>query len=67
LGRHSIPDDTLVNKLFKWKPITSITQGRRKSRWEDDVLNDIKQVLTIGEDSSIIGKSGKLFLRRSKL
>jgi hypothetical protein len=61
--------DTLVNKLFKWKPVTSrsLKITRIKSRWEDDVLNDIKQVLTIGEDSSIIGKSRKLFLRGPKL
>jgi hypothetical protein len=38
-------DDRLVNKLFKWKPIASRSQGRRKSRWEDDVLNNIKQLV----------------------
>jgi hypothetical protein len=32
----------LVNKLFKWKPLASRSQGRPKNRWEDDVLNDIK-------------------------
>jgi hypothetical protein len=39
-----MPDDRLVNKLFKWKPIALRSQGRAKKRWEDDVLNDIKQL-----------------------
>jgi hypothetical protein len=37
-------NDRLVYKLFKWKPIASRSQGRPKNRWEDDVLNDIKQL-----------------------
>jgi hypothetical protein len=39
-----MPNDILVNKLFKWKPITSRSQGRPKSRWKYDVLNDIEQL-----------------------
>jgi hypothetical protein len=37
-------DDRRVNKLFIWKPIASRSQGRPKNRWDDDVLNDIKQL-----------------------
>jgi hypothetical protein len=40
---YTMPDDRLVNKLFKWKPMASRSQGRPKNRWEGDVLNDIKQ------------------------
>jgi hypothetical protein len=39
-----MPNDRLVNKLFKWKPIASESQGRPRNRWEDDALNDIKQL-----------------------
>jgi hypothetical protein len=37
-------EDRLVNKLFIWKTIASRSQGRPKNIWEDDVLNDIKQL-----------------------
>jgi hypothetical protein len=39
-----MPDDRLVNKSFKRKPIASRSQTRPKNRWEDYVLNDRKQL-----------------------
>jgi hypothetical protein len=30
--------------VFKWKPIASRSQGRPKNRWEDNALNDRKQL-----------------------
>jgi hypothetical protein len=33
--------ETSINKIiYKWKPFT----GRPKSRWEDDVRNDLKKI-----------------------
>jgi hypothetical protein len=29
---HRMPDDRLVNKLFKWKPVASRSQGRPKKQ-----------------------------------
>jgi hypothetical protein len=34
-------DDRMVNKIYKWKPITTRLQGRPKSRWDDNVEQDI--------------------------
>jgi hypothetical protein len=31
----------MVKKMYKWKPITTRIQGRPKSRWDDNVKQDI--------------------------
>ena len=36
-----MPETNTVKKIYKWKPFTSIPVGRPKSRWEDDVRNDL--------------------------
>jgi len=35
-----MPETSTVKKIHKWKPFT----GRPKSRWEDDVRNDLKKM-----------------------
>ena len=37
-------DERLVRRIYKWKPIASRSVGRQKSRWEDEVLKDIKDM-----------------------
>ena len=32
-----------VKRIHKWKPFTGRPAGRPKSRWEDDVRNDLKK------------------------
>jgi len=39
-----MPDTTTVKKIFKWNPLTKISQGRPKYRWEDIVKQDICQM-----------------------
>jgi hypothetical protein len=34
-------DDRMVKKIYKWKPVTTRLQGRPKSRWDDNVKQDI--------------------------
>jgi hypothetical protein len=34
-------DNRMVKKIYKWKPITARLQGRPKSRWDDNVKQDI--------------------------
>jgi hypothetical protein len=34
-------DNRMVRKIYKWKPITTRLQGRPKSRWDDNVKQDI--------------------------
>jgi hypothetical protein len=39
-----VPEISIVKKIYKWKPFTSRSVGRPKSRWEDDVRNDLKKM-----------------------
>jgi hypothetical protein len=36
-----------VKKIYKWKPFTRRPVGRPKSRWVDEVRNDLKKKKTI--------------------
>jgi len=40
-------EDNIVQKIKRWKPMSKRPIGRRKTRWEDDVLVDMKS-LNIG-------------------
>jgi len=42
-----MPDTSIVKKIHKWKPFTGRPVGRTKSRWEDDVRNDLKKMKLI--------------------
>jgi len=39
-----MPDTRTVKKIFNWKPLTKISQGRPKYRWEDNIKEDICQL-----------------------
>jgi len=39
-----IAEDNTVKKIIRWKPMSKIPIGRLKTRWEDDVLEDIKSI-----------------------
>ena len=41
-----MPEISIVNRIYKWKPFT----GRPKSRWEDDVRNDLKKIKWAEQD-----------------
>jgi len=36
-----MPDTRTLKKIFNWKPLTKISQGRPKYRWEDNIKQDI--------------------------
>jgi hypothetical protein len=36
--------ETNVKKIYKWKPLTGRPAGRPKSRWEDDIRNDMRRM-----------------------
>ena len=38
-----MPETSIVKKIHKWKPFTRRPVGRPKSRWQDDVRNDLKK------------------------
>jgi hypothetical protein len=39
-----MPKTSIVKKVYKWKPFTGRQAGKPKSRWEDDVRNDLKKI-----------------------
>jgi hypothetical protein len=44
---NKMPETSIVKRIYKWKPFTSRPVGRPKSRWEDDVRNDLKKMKLI--------------------
>jgi hypothetical protein len=38
-------EDNIVQKIERWKPVSKGPIGRPKTRWEDDVLEDIKSII----------------------
>jgi len=41
---HRIPEERMVKKVYKWKPMLKIPLGQPKNRWEDDIRNDMKKL-----------------------
>jgi hypothetical protein len=39
-----MPDSSNVKKIYKWTPLTTRQKGRPKQRWEDNVMQDIRQM-----------------------
>jgi hypothetical protein len=37
-------EDNIVQKIQRWKPMSKRPIGRPKTRWEDDVLEDIRNI-----------------------
>jgi len=37
-------EDNIVQKIQRWKPISKRPIRRPKTRWEDDILEDIKSI-----------------------
>jgi hypothetical protein len=42
-----MPETSIVKKIYKWKTKTGRPVGKLKSRWEDDVRNDLKMMKLI--------------------
>ena len=39
-----MPDNSTVKKVYEWSPTQTISLGRPKNRWEDDVNSDITRM-----------------------
>ena len=39
-----MPETSIVKRINNWKPFTGRPAGRPKSRWEDDVRNNLKKM-----------------------
>jgi hypothetical protein len=40
---HRMPEERMVKRVYKWKPMLTRPLGRPKNRWEDDIINDTKE------------------------
>jgi hypothetical protein len=41
---HRMPEERMVKRVYKWKPMLTGPLGRPKNRWEDDIINDMKKL-----------------------
>jgi len=39
-----MPEARATKKIFKWNPLTTRPRGRRKYRWEDNIIQDLGQM-----------------------
>ena len=62
-----MPDERMVKKVCKWKPILTRPLRRPKNRWEGDIRNDMKK-LKIKNWTSCIQNRNKweLYVERGK-
>ena len=65
---HRMPEDRIVEKVYKWKPMLRRPQGRPKNRWEDDIRNDMKKLKIKNRTSCIQDcNNWKLYVEKSKI
>jgi hypothetical protein len=64
---HRMPEERMVKRVHKWKPMLTRPLGRPKNRWEDDIINDMNK-LKIKNWTSCIHDCSKrrLYLRKPK-
>ena len=62
-----MPKTSIVREIYKWKPAATRPVGRPKSRWEDDVRNDLRKMrLENGQNKSRIALNGRVLLRKPR-
>jgi hypothetical protein len=63
-----MPETSIVKRIDKWKPFTGRPAGRPKSRWEDDVRNDLKKMKRLKwAEQYRSALNGRLLLRGPRL
>jgi hypothetical protein len=64
---HRMPEERIVKKVDKWKPMLRRPLERPKNRWEDDIRNDIKRLKTKNWTNCIQDrKNWKLYVEKAK-
>ena len=62
-----MPEERMVKKVYKWKPMLTRPLGRPKNRWEDDIRNDMKKLKIKNWTSYIQGRNEwKLCVEKAK-
>jgi len=41
---HRMADSRTVKKIFNWTPLTARSKGMPKQKWEDNIIQDIRQL-----------------------
>jgi hypothetical protein len=41
---HQMPEERIVKRVYKWKPMLRRPLRRTKNRWGDDIRNDMKKL-----------------------
>jgi hypothetical protein len=60
-------EDNIVQKIKRWKSVSKRPVGRPKTRWEDDVLEDIKSTdICNWKKVAQIGDSWKYVVERAR-
>jgi len=63
-----MPETSIVKRIHKWKPFRGRPSGRLKSRWEDDVRNDLKKMKLVKRAEQLQDRSKwKAIVERAKL
>jgi hypothetical protein len=63
-----MPKTSTVKRVHKWKPFTGRPAGGPKSRWEDDVRNDLKKMKLINwQNKYRTVLNGRILSRRPRL
>jgi hypothetical protein len=61
-----MPEERMVKKIYKWKPMLRRPLGRPKNRW-DDIRNDIKKLKIKNWTNCIRDrKNWKLYVEKAK-
>jgi hypothetical protein len=57
----------MVKKVYKWKPMLTRRLGRPKTRWEDEIRNDMKKLKIKNWTSCIQDRNNcKLYVAKAK-
>jgi hypothetical protein len=62
-----MPEEKMVKKVYKWKPMLRRPLGRPKNRWEDDIRNDMKKLKIKNWTNCIQDRNNwKLYVEKAK-
>ena len=62
-----MPEEGMVKKVHKWKPLLTRPLGRPKNRWEDDIRNGMKKLKIKNRTNRIQDRNKwKLYVERGK-
>ena len=61
-----MPETNIVKRIHEWKPFTGRPAGRLKSRWEDDVRNDLKKMKLMKWAEQVHGSKWKGIVEKAK-